>query len=49
MFRRRGAYRRFKDFLERKDLLETWYAYGDEQDAKALGKWCEAEGLSLGS
>ncbi len=48
MFRRRGAYRRFKDFLEQKDLLEKWYAYGDEQAAKALGEWCEAEGLSLG-
>jgi len=48
MFRRRGAYRRFKDFLERKDLLEKWYAYSDEQEAKALAEWCEAEGLSLG-
>jgi len=48
MFRRRGAYRRFKDFLEQKDLLEKWYAYSDEQEAKALGEWCEAEGLLLG-
>jgi hypothetical protein len=24
MFRRQGAYRRFKDFLERKDMLEKW-------------------------
>ena len=49
MFRRQGAYRRFKDFLERKDMLEKWHAYSDEQAAKALGKWCETEGLSLGS
>jgi len=48
MFRRRGAYRRFKDFLERKEMLEKWYAYGEEQVAKALGEWCEKEGLSLG-
>ena len=48
MFRRQGAYRRFKDFLERKDMLEKWYAYSDEQAAKALGEWCETEGLSLG-
>ena len=47
MFRRRGAYRRFKDFLERKDMLEKWHAYSDEQAVKALGEWCEAEGLSL--
>ncbi len=48
MFRRQGAYRRFKDFLERKDMLEKWYAYSDEQVAKALGEWCEAAGLSVG-
>ena len=48
MFRRQGAYRRFKDFLERKDMLEKWYAYSDEQEAKALEEWCETEGLSLG-
>ncbi len=48
MFRRQGAYRRFKDFLERKDMLEKWYAYSDEQAAKALGEWCETEDLSLG-
>ena len=48
MFRRQGAYRRFKDFLERKDMLEKWYAHSDEQTAKALGEWCETEGLSLG-
>jgi hypothetical protein len=47
IFRHRGAYRRFKDFLERKDMLEKWYAYSDEQEAKALGEWCETEGLSL--
>ena len=48
MFRRQGAYRRFKDFLERKDMLEKWYAYSDERAAKALGEWCETENLSLG-
>jgi Uncharacterised protein family (UPF0158) len=48
MFRRQGAYRRFKDFLERKDMLEKWYTYSDEQAANALGEWCEKEGLSLG-
>jgi len=48
MFRRQGAYRRFKDLLERKDMLEKWYAYSDEQAAKALAEWCEAAGLSVG-
>ena len=26
-FRQRGAYVRFKDLIERKDLLEAWYRY----------------------
>ena len=49
MFRRQGAYRPFKDFLEQEDMLEKWYAYSDEQEAKALREWCETEGLSLGA
>ncbi|MFQ5982111.1 MAG: UPF0158 family protein [Woeseiaceae bacterium] len=48
MFRRKGAYRRFKNFLERRELLEEWYRYSEEQEAKALAEWCEAEGLELG-
>jgi hypothetical protein len=48
MFRRPGAYGRFKNFLEQKDKLEKWYAYSDEQELKALGEWCESEGLAFG-
>ena len=48
MFRRKGAYRRFRSLLERQALLEEWYRYSDEREAKALAKWCEAEGLGLG-
>ncbi len=47
MFRRKGAYRRFKDVLERNGLLEEWYRYSDERAAKALAEWCESEGLSV--
>ncbi len=45
IFRAKGAYRRFKDILERKGLLEEWYRYSDERAAKALAEWCELEGL----
>jgi hypothetical protein len=47
IFRAKGAYRRFKDILERKGLLEEWYRYSDERAAKALAEWCELEGLIL--
>jgi len=49
IFRSKGAYRRFKDILERKELLEQWYRYSDERAAKALAEWCELEGLKLAS
>lgn len=48
MFRRKGAYRRFKDLLEKEDLLDKWYRYQDEKTAKALADWCEQNGLKLG-
>ena len=47
MFRGKGAYRRFKDILERKELLEEWHRYSDERSAKELAEWCELEGLTL--
>ena len=47
MFRSKGAYRRFKDILERKGLLEEWYRYSDERTATALAEWSELEGLVL--
>ena len=40
LFRRKGAYRRFKDVLERKGLLEEWYRYSDERAGRALAEWC---------
>ena len=47
IFRRKGAYRRFKELLHRRELLEKWYAYGEEHTIKALEYWCESEGLSI--
>ena len=47
MFRRPGAYRRFKDFLQQQKMLEKWYHYSDEREAKALAEWSESMGLSL--
>lgn len=40
IFHRRGAYRRYKDLLERCGLLERWYAYEEEAMASALRDWC---------
>lgn len=46
-FCQRGAYRRFKDLLERKGCLEAWYAYEVEATERALREWAAEAGLSI--
>jgi len=40
IFSNRGAYRRFKDLLEQKDLLQSWYDFENRREEEALRKWC---------
>lgn len=47
VFRNRGAYRRFKDLLERHGLLQNWYDFEKSQTEKALRGWCEWKGIEL--
>ncbi|WNC95443.1 hypothetical protein RI103_37725 (plasmid) [Paraburkholderia sp. FT54] len=46
-FRRQGAYARFKDLLERKGVLERWYAFEADAVESALRQWCAENGLEL--
>ncbi|MEJ8849332.1 hypothetical protein [Variovorax rhizosphaerae] len=46
-FRRRGAYGRFKDLLERKGLLQAWYDFEAAETEKALRAWGEENGLAI--
>jgi hypothetical protein len=46
-FRKRGAYGRFKDLLERKGLLEAWYEYEAQAVEQALRTWSAENGLQL--
>lgn len=46
VFRRRGAYGRFKALLVGRDLLDQWYTFSEEQTLSALGEWCASEGLA---
>lgn len=46
-FSKRGAYARFRDFLERNNLLQKWYDFEDEQTKSALIAWCESNGIKL--
>ncbi len=47
IFSRKGAYRRFKDFLSRVGALEDWYAYEAEAREKALREWCDENGVEV--
>jgi len=48
LFRRAGAYGRFKDLLHRHEQLDAWHGYEDEATERALRGWCDEVGLVLG-
>lgn len=47
IFRRKGAYSRFKALLESKGMIDEWYAYESEATADALREWCEVVGIEI--
>jgi len=47
MFRHRGAYRRFKEFLEHQDLLEAWQDYEHSKTLEALREWAQDKGIEI--
>ena len=46
-FRQRGAYGRFKDFLDRQGQLQAWCDYEARAVEQALREWSEENGLQL--
>jgi hypothetical protein len=40
IFRDKGAYTRYKDLLEKKELVAEWYSYENERLHEALKEWC---------
>lgn len=47
IFRRSGAYSRFKRLLERRGKLDAWYAFESESQRDALRNWCAANAIDL--
>ncbi|WP_146403396.1 UPF0158 family protein, partial [Planctomycetes bacterium CA13] len=41
IFGRRGAFRRFKDMLDKHDLLDSWHKYETDREREALLRWCD--------
>jgi hypothetical protein len=46
-FHKAGAYARFKDFLENKDLLQKWYDFETVKTEKAIFDWCAENGIEF--
>lgn len=47
VFRRRGAYGRFKGLLERHGKLQQWFEYEEKSRQEALRQWCEESGIEI--
>ncbi len=46
-FRKKGAYSRFKDLLERKGVLDEWHKFEEEQTEKELRNWCKINNIEI--
>ena len=49
IFSRRAAYRRFKDLLDERGLLQNWHDFENRRDQEALRQWCRENGIELPS
>jgi uncharacterized protein UPF0158 len=47
IFRKRGAYARYKDLLEEKGLLQRWYDFENDRQTQALKEWCADNEIEL--
>lgn len=47
LFRKRGAYRRFKELLQSEGLLEKWFAFEANASDMALQDWCKENNIEL--
>lgn len=47
IFSKRGAYARYKEFLESKGLLQSWHDFENKAHEKALREWCNNNGIEL--
>ena len=48
IFRRRGAYARYKDLLDAKGQLQQWYDFEAAAQSEVLRKWCAENDIEIG-
>jgi hypothetical protein len=47
IFRKKGAYSRYKNLLDQKGLLDQWYEFENDAQSKALREWCIENNIDL--
>jgi len=47
IFRRKGAYGRYKDLLDDRDLSQEWYDFENTRQAETLRRWCKDNEIKL--
>jgi hypothetical protein len=47
IFSRKGAYRRFKDFLVRRGALDRWHDFSNKAEEAALRGWCADNAIEI--
>src|SRR6516165_5345173 len=47
IFSQRGAYRRYKELLVRRGILDRWSDFSNKAEEAALRKWCAENGIEL--
>ena len=47
IFRRRGAYARYKDLIVDRGFLKKWYDFEITRQTKTLREWCEKNEITL--
>ena len=47
IFRKKGAYSRYKELLYRLGKEQDWYAYEERRTREALVEWCAENGITL--
>ena len=47
IFSRKGAYSRYKDFLEDRGMLEQWYEFQSKKQEEAFREWCESSSIEI--
>ena len=47
IFRKRGAYARYKDLLDDRGFLQKWYDFENTRQTDTLRDWCKGNDIML--